>query len=407
MEIDWSPEARIAVAVSGGVDSMVLLDKVRCSKHYNQLFILHVNHGLRDQSIDEEQMIVNYAKKHHIPYYIAHVPKDYFEHQAVQQASREFRYRFFEEMKQEHNIDIVLTAHHQQDQIETVLFRLLTGRFYLQSIGIKNEGHYLRPLLGAAKQELYQYAETFDVPYMEDASNKESHYTRNTIRNKVLPVINEQKALNAEHLVEFAEWQKDALLLMEKEAAVFLSAADDGLNRQQFNALLPSVKYVVIKQWVELHIDTHLPLKKDYIDEIIRVSLQHTPQATYEINSLWCIEIVYDKLKIMKRLPITTSLSITSPGKYIFNDFLIEVSGHFEEAILVRTYEQGDRIKIGDHHQKVNRMMINEKVPRYNRLRLPIILIKGEIIAVGNLKQTHHPMLKNMKIIFKGEDKHA
>lgn len=404
MEIDWKREAHIGIAVSGGVDSMVLLDKVRRSAHYSRLSILHVNHGLREQSIAEEQMIADYASRYDLPLYIARIPDGYFDHRPVQQAARDYRYHFFEQMRCRHHIEIVLTAHHQQDQMETVLFRLLTGRYHLQPVGIKNEQYYRRPLLDVKKQQLYQYADTFAVPFMEDSSNQSTYYTRNMIRNELLPLIEQHEVLRTDHLVEFVDWQRDALLLMEREAMRFMKEEGEQLNRERFNQLLPAVKHFVIKKWVEQHIAHHLPLKRDYMDEIIRVSMQQTAQASYPLNSLWSIEIVYDKLELKQHSEITSSLMITSPGKYTFNHYIIELTKPYHEAIVIRTPQPGDRIKINNHHQKVNRIMIDQKIPQYERLRLPIVEVEGEIVAVGHLKHNHHPVLKQMTIQFKGED---
>ncbi|KAA1036168.1 tRNA lysidine(34) synthetase TilS [Macrococcus equipercicus] len=411
----WTAGQRAAVAVSGGVDSMVLLDKVRESGRCSALVILHVNHGLRPESKDEQQLIEEYAHQYGIPCFTATIPAGYFkEGQSIQRAARDYRYRFFDQVMKQQQLDVLLTAHHQDDQLETIMFRLLTRRFYTQRLSIadtERESYVIcRPLIDVKKHELIDYAVTHRVPYMEDASNNSTKYARNAIRHQLLPVIDSISQLSSESLLDLAVWQEEVLELVTAGVNEFKGRVDQTpsgyrWDRALFNMENKLVRRALLIQLLEEATGDHVALAHSYLDEIVRVSASDTAQASYQVTSKWHIEIAYDKLMLQCKQPVDDYMEIQSPGKYQFNGFEIELTAPVDKIIIVRLPRPRDKIKIGKHHQKINRIMINNKVPAAVRNRLPIVEIDGTIVAVGAFKRASHPI--NDILTIKGEEQHA
>ncbi|MCB0533011.1 MAG: tRNA lysidine(34) synthetase TilS [Lewinellaceae bacterium] len=187
-----APTDRILVAVSGGVDSMVLAHLVRQS---NQKFgIAHCNFRLRGAASDaDEQFVRDLANAWEVPVYIHHFDtKKYAEENgiSVQMAARELRYTWFEIIRESADFTHIATGHNLNDSVETCLLNLMrgTGITGLGGIPVQN-GHVIRPLLFATREAILAYAHEKNIQWREDSSNAKDDYTRNAIRRHVLPKL--------------------------------------------------------------------------------------------------------------------------------------------------------------------------------------------------------------------------
>jgi tRNA(Ile)-lysidine synthase len=185
---------RLLLAVSGGVDSMVLAELLLQLRF--EFTMAHVNFGLRGKEADLDADFVNkWGEDHRIPVLVKKVETAAFakEHQvSIQMAARTLRYQWFDELMEIEAFSALLTAHHADDNLETVLFNLTKGTGIRGLSGMKNKHlKRVRPLLIFAKEELVQYAEKHEIRWREDASNETNKYARNKIRNKVLPSLKE------------------------------------------------------------------------------------------------------------------------------------------------------------------------------------------------------------------------
>jgi tRNA(Ile)-lysidine synthase len=186
----FSKEDNLLVAVSGGVDSMVLCDLL-FKLHYN-ISIAHCNFQLRgDESEGDNLFVENYAKNLGIPFHEKRFNTEEYARErkiGTQEAARDLRYQWFEELMQLLDYQYVITAHHATDNIETVLFNFAhgTGLRGMKGILPKN-GKIVRPLLWVKKGEIKAYAEKEKIAFRDDSSNFTDKYTRNYIRFKILP----------------------------------------------------------------------------------------------------------------------------------------------------------------------------------------------------------------------------
>ena len=190
-ERQWH-QKKIVVAVSGGADSMVLaalLQQLQVT-----ISIAHCNFGLRGEESDwDEAMVAAWAAAQGIPFRVQRFDtRTQLDTQGgnLQETARELRYQWFEQLRQETGFDLIATAHHSQDSVETMLINFFKGTGIAGMHGIlPQQQRIIRPLLTFTKEELQQYAVDHQIPWREDSSNLKDDYTRNAIRHQLLPVI--------------------------------------------------------------------------------------------------------------------------------------------------------------------------------------------------------------------------
>ena len=194
-----SPCDRVVVGVSGGPDSMALLEALRSlrEKYALTLFVAHVNHGLRGTRADEEEAFVRRAGEgmglicECLKLDIRAICRK--GKKSVEEAGREERLRFFEEVRRRHGAGKIALGHHRRDQAETVLMNLLrgSGAEGLKGMLPVREGLYIRPLIELSKDEIVGFLRSKGLPFMIDDSNVETGYLRNRIRHRLLPELKE------------------------------------------------------------------------------------------------------------------------------------------------------------------------------------------------------------------------
>ena len=180
------------LALSGGIDSMVLADMLLQAKA--EFVLAHCNFHLRGEESDgDEQFVRDYASQNGLTIYVKHFDtEDYAKGQgiSIEMAARELRYAWFEELRKQLNYDYIAVAHHADDQLETFFINLLRGAGIRGLKGMQPvNGHIIRPLLDVPRAEIQQYAEEHHLQWREDHTNAETLYLRNKIRHELLPVV--------------------------------------------------------------------------------------------------------------------------------------------------------------------------------------------------------------------------
>ncbi|EJG5141778.1 tRNA lysidine(34) synthetase TilS [Staphylococcus pseudintermedius] len=427
MQQNWKATDHIVVAVSTGIDSMVLLHQLLYDETltYRQLTCLHVHHGLREASEQEATFIQHYCEQHDIPFYMKRLDLSdvVAEGRSIQNDAREMRYQWFDTMMHQLDADGLLTAHHEDDQVETVFYRLFTGKSTRSSLGMstieaRNGYRLYRPLLNTSKHVIRAYQQQHDVPYFEDPSNASNTYVRNDIRNRILPQIDENAQLKSQQLLKLKAWYDEAFMLMQHEVDNFIerfvttNAHSFTVSRYAFNALTYHVKILTLDTLLHQFEDTVTISERAYADwlqklagPVAQTQLMHTNQ--------WHADIVYDKLVIMAPMQKsldTYTIQVTEAGTYRFGCYDVQITDMTDlpgSKLCIRSRQPGDRIARHDgHHKKVSRLMIDAKVPAYLRAQIPIIeTTHGDILAVGTLYiQQHYQGV--IKIQFMGDDIH-
>ena len=183
---------KIILALSGGIDSMVLADMLLKAKAV--FVVAHCNFYLRGEESDgDEQFVREFAEQNGLKIYVKQFDTVGYSKEhgvSIEMAARELRYAWFEELRQELDYDFIAVAHHADDQLETFFINLLRGAGIRGLKGMQPvNGHIIRPLLNTTREEIRQYAIENGIQWREDHTNAETQFLRNKIRHELLPVI--------------------------------------------------------------------------------------------------------------------------------------------------------------------------------------------------------------------------
>ncbi len=193
-QIGLTKDSSLLLAISGGLDSMALLDLMLNAGF--SIHVAHCNFKLRDLESDDDAVFVqSFCDKKNIPFYLKEFETSTFAKEkniSIQMAARELRYKWFETLRIEIGIDYVVTAHHTDDQVETILINFTrgTGVSGLKGISARKK-QLVRPLLFTDRKELKRWVNKKGIDYREDSSNKSIKYVRNKLRHKVIPILKE------------------------------------------------------------------------------------------------------------------------------------------------------------------------------------------------------------------------
>ena len=261
----FTKEDKLLVAISGGVDSMALLCLL-WENGYN-FGVAHCNFQLRgEESEADEQFVERFAS-----FVTDKCHKKRFDTEGyalekkigTQEAARDLRYAWFEELRQTFDYQYILTAHHASDSVETMLFNLSRGTGLKGLTGIKSKNGYLiRPLLFASKMDILSYVKEYKIAFREDSSNETDKYARNLIRHSIVPKFKklntefEQNALNtidklndAQNLIDFIINKMRADIVSVKNNQTFIP-----INKLKE---LPAIKTVLFELIKEFNFNEH------------------------------------------------------------------------------------------------------------------------------------------------------
>lgn len=183
---------RILLAVSGGADSMLMLHLFNSAGF--SVGVAHCNFGLRGAESDgDEQLVTDYCDQHNLAFYQKQFDTTEFAQQegiSIEMAARDLRYTWFNQLLGKHGFDLLATAHHQDDVIETFLINLSRGSGIKGLSGIQTiSGRMIRPMLFTNREEILEYCIRMKIPFRNDSSNLDTIYKRNLIRQEILPLM--------------------------------------------------------------------------------------------------------------------------------------------------------------------------------------------------------------------------
>ncbi len=262
----------VAVCLSGGADSMALFHLMCAYREVLKInvFAIHINHGLREESGDEEVFIKEYCKNKDVECIVYHLDMNSREKPqgfSTEMWARKLRYEFFEKVAEERNAKLA-TAHTLSDKCETVIFNLSRGTNLKGVCGIPAvRGNIIRPLINCTRSDIEGYCEANKVPYITDMSNFSDEYSRNKIRLKIMPVLKEINS-DSEHLI--GEFTREM-----EQIYTFLTQLSDTLFRNSVTLngfdiyTIKQQDDVVIKFFLRKVLDRYNCLSKDNIEAIL------------------------------------------------------------------------------------------------------------------------------------------
>lgn len=400
---------KILVAVSGGADSMSLLHFLYShQKDLDiQLGIAHVNHKQRQESEHEEAYLRHWAVEHKVPFHYSAFSGKFSEN-----AARTFRYEFFKQVMKDYDYSALVTAHHADDQAETIFMRLLRGSRLRHLTGISairpfGTGQIIRPFLHLTKAQL---PVTF---HFEDRSNTSLAYLRNRIRLSYLPTLSQENPKIKEHLCLLAE----EIGLMEQalgELTKDISITDLSVFQQQSDA----VQLFLLQNYLDSFPD--LQLSKGQFNQLISY-LRKNASGKMPLKNGY--ELVKTQTSFLIRKEEAISLSppcLLEFGKSVeFEDYTLTfsefndvsntdaISIWSDAPIVIRHRKEGDKIDLGSHHKKLRRLFIDNKILEKDRQKAIVGEQDGHIIflyVAGRLylkKRPENAILYGTVVIYK------
>ena len=412
----WNKEDKIAIALSGGVDSIVLFHLLvtEYKDSYKQLVVFHINHGLREESYEEAEFVEKFVKDFDVKFYKEELNMSDLErdsHTSEEMLARELRYQAFNKMAKLEGVTKLLTAHHKNDQVENILMRLLTGRSIDHSLAICEEIemaglNIYRPLLNSLKAELEEYAKEKNLHYYVDATNFDTDYTRNNIRHNIVPLLNDINSGSFDNLINFANYYQNInnnlkkAILSNKDNYIFSRDKDKiSLVKDKFLELNEEEMYFLLKDLITDELGV-FDVKQKAIFDVVSSLKKNSGNKSYDLKNNLKIISQYETLyihKIEKKCYndkieiIIDKICENSVYEFYQNKFIISTDAKDSEIgfnkselpLLITTKKEGDRVRRGEINKKLSRIFIDEKIPKELRDTLPVIRNnKGEVLGV-------------------------
>jgi tRNA(Ile)-lysidine synthase len=289
MEVNLEPGVYV-VAVSGGVDSVVLLNMLSMQSDL-KLIVAHYDHGIREDSEDDRHFVDNLAKAYHLPFVfdIGALGPD-----ASEAIAREHRYQFLEKVRKVTGARAILTAHHQDDLLETMFINVLRGTGRKGISPMQTKPYVTRPLLGTTKQMLLDYAKAQKLAWREDSTNHDTKYLRNHLRHKILPKLTYEQRTKLVRLATEAHSRNqliDELLTNQ----LHLQPGLDRLSRSWFCQLPHSIAKEFLGHWLRLN---YISFDARTIERLVVQLKTQAPGTTIMINSGWTFRLGKNDIRL-------------------------------------------------------------------------------------------------------------
>lgn len=280
-------EDKIVIGVSGGPDSICLLHILNSlKKELNiEIYVAHVNHSIREVADEETKYVKEFCRNLGVPCYtkkinILEIAKQ--QKVGTEEAGRKERYKFFEEILNKTKSNKIATAHNNNDKAETVILNILRGSGIsgLKGIEANRQGKYIRPLIEMTRENIEKYCSNNDLKPKYDESNKENIYSRNKVRNELIPYIKKEFNQNIiqtiNRLSELATEENEYLEKQTKQAYLELKQTKNDeeiitLNLKKFNNLELVIKRRLIRYTINETLHTTKGIEKINIDDIIKL----------------------------------------------------------------------------------------------------------------------------------------
>ena len=408
-------EDTIVVGLSGGPDSMCLLDILLNLKVDINIVCAHINHNIRKESDEEQYLVEQYCKDKKVRFETIKFEKKSPTEDYTEQELREKRYNYFKIIIDKYQAKYLFTAHHGDDLIETILMRLTRGsnlKGYTGFLTETDKGTYkiIKPLIYTTKMEIEEYNYERNIPFVTDATNELDHYTRNRYRHYVLPFLKEE---NPNVHLKYLKFSKELYEYYEYVNNV----VKQEIENRYHNKILDIKDFNILNKLIQRKIIEYL-LDDYYIDNLYLVSDKHVniildmiynpkPNMELKLPDKLLITKSYNKLiiDIQKEsldqyeiqieqetiLPNGHKINIIDNTEETSNYYIKINSNEVKLPLYVRNRKPGDRMTIKNmtSSKKIKDIFINEKLTTEERVTQPIVVdSNNQIIWLPGLKKS-------------------
>ncbi len=389
-------EDKYLLAVSGGIDSMVLFDLFL--KNNINFSVASCNFQLRGKDSDNDlKFVENICIKNSINFYSTVLDVDKFSTMrkiSTQMAARELRYDFFKKILEKHKYSYIVTAHHLDDNIETIIFNFIKSTGYKGLVGIPfNKNKILRPLINTSKEEIEDYAVSNNISWRLDKSNNSNKYSRNKIRNEVIPLLKEINPSLGKSLTEslkriqklshdikpridlfiqkFVDFKDDYINIkkdfiddIEKyEILLFDFFHDYGFNYSQIENIIKSLKAKNQKKFISLNYELIIERKSIFI-----ITKDFLVKTRYESKKIENIVLPFFNLSVKKYKKSLFTLNKSNNNAQLDFDKITY-------PICIRNYKKGEKfLPLGMRkNKKISDFLSDKKINYIIKLRQCVI----------------------------------
>jgi tRNA(Ile)-lysidine synthetase-like protein len=297
MKLELTPGVYV-VAVSGGVDSVVLLDALhRQAQRMNgslQLIVAHFDHGVRADSDRDRQLVQEYAQKYGHPFVY---DRGELGAGVSEEVARQARYDFLHRIQRATKARAIVTAHHQDDVLETAVLNMLRGTGWRGLVSLRSHDTLRRPLLDVPKRRLIFYAQSLGLKWHEDSTNQDMNYLRNYIRHQILP-----KFSDAQRKVLLTHIQRTHKLRRELETELtnhlHLHPKTDVLDRHWFIMLPHSVAKEVMATWLRRQGKS---ISNNKLERLVIAGKTYRNNQVTDVDKHHAMRITRDTLALTRR----------------------------------------------------------------------------------------------------------
>lgn len=393
-------EQKVLIACSTGIDSTVLLDLCLKTNSIDKMVVAHVNHQKRKESDIEEAYIKEYCEKNNIICYTLKLPKESVGN--FQEWARNKRYNFFYEIMEKENLNYLLTAHHADDNLETILMRFIKGSSLKGYAGImektmENGYNIYRPLLSLSKEDIKEYAEEEKLKYFVDVSNSEDDYTRNRIRKYIVPLLLKENPSLYQAVNTYSQTLLETSKMLEQQINNFVKKRVNVNN----NIISFSVKDF-LEESEFFQTELLFSLLKPYelattcVKEIIKKINSSKTKIVTDINNELVLIKEYGQVNFVPKssMPSEIYLKIEKDGIYkLTNNQEIVVDKNIcylkpsnkelwynipELPIIVRTRKKGDSLRFKGGTKTISNYLTDKKISQIDRMKILLICDKDD-----------------------------
>ena len=396
---------KLLLAISGGIDSMVLLHLFQQSEF--SIAMAHCNFQLRGvESFEDQKFVQTYAEENNITFYSTIFDTNFFAEDfqlSVQMAARELRYHWFYELLDSEGYDYIVTAHHADDNLETFIINLSrgTGLDGLSGIPALND-KVVRPLLNFSREEIEAYAQHNRVLWREDSSNASTKYLRNKIRHDLVPIL---KEINPEFLSSFQKTQSylqeaqqmvdDASILVYQQVANEVSSEIHfDLQKLQQLPNFHSYLYVWLKDygfsdWTAISDLVESQSGKQVFSASFRLLKDRSSLVLSPISEKLEDEFYIEKGQMEVKIPLNISLCKVSDISTSSNSSIFVDEDKLSFPLQIRKWHEGDFFQpFGMHGQtkKVSKLFKDEKLSLFEKESTWLLCSNQEIVWVIGIR---------------------
>ncbi len=411
--------AKLIVGLSGGADSVALLHLLHSwqEKENWQITAVHIHHGLRGTEADED---ARFAEDLCASLGISCVVKRYdvgkeakLRRLGEEETGRILRYAAFREAAGGEGR--IAVAHHRKDQAETILMRLCRGTGLTGLTGMSPvRGDICRPLLFCDREEIEQYCRENHLPWREDATNQQEKYTRNKLRLRVLPLLEEINPKAVAHIAETASLLAEEEDFLEQQVEAFFaqgklpSAPEEvRLSKEKLHALHPAMRRRVLRKAMANFLQADVSqVQIQALEDLLQKETGKSRDFPQGIRA----ENRYEALVLSRKreqqaegfcyeLPVDEEVLIPEAGIAVcasFHEKKVEISAEtctnvfdydkIKYTLFCRTRKAGDFIPLQNGRKKIKDLFIDEKIPRDWRVSYPLITMGEEVLWVPGLR---------------------